>query len=88
VSAGAPAAPRRLELTWTDARYRVSIPNYLSDGERVKLREDRAVAADIEAVAMRLADIAHPGDMLARRAWCEAKARLILAAVFSEVADA
>lgn len=52
--------------------------------DHVAVREDRALAADIEAISMRLADIAPDGNMFARKAWCDEKAELIAAAVFRE----
>lgn len=84
MSALSQTEPRRFELTSTAGVYRVSIPNYLSDGERVKVREDRAVAADIEAVATFLGGLS--GRVAAYQERDQAAA--LLAVVFSEVVDA
>lgn len=86
------AEPRRLELTWSDGSYRVSVPNLLDDKERIKLREDRATEADIRATAKHLAarDLG-AGDPDTIVNICEGyldEARCQLATVFSEVADA
>jgi hypothetical protein len=57
-------------------------------GMEEALREwGRPTKADIEAVSMRLADIAPEGDAFTRRAWCDEKAAHILAAVFGGDAE-
>ena len=59
--------------------------------ERVKLREDRAVAADIEAVAQALVERDLGASRISKGPICAGykdAARHVLAAVFSEIEDA
>jgi hypothetical protein len=83
--------PRRWTLRWSpgfkgDVSVHVRPIPALDEplNVEIRVREDTATKADVEAVAHQLVEIAPDGDMFTRKSWCEAKAHIICSTIFKE----